>query len=298
MTAELNALPTNTTNLLWRFSPNRPANPNVQVIFRGLMGFCYQTVKRECEVAFNREDASHHLKIVVSEKNKPPIYVSPQVIPRSVKVELGIERKANDVGFYYSGSPDSFDRRSGHPQDFRWLLDLESPGDGYGDELAKNRDFFAAKLYLRQGTLYTFQHTNSTFMALGLLHPFRFVGHMPKYTVADIEVAPAERLYLKIDGVDVLPAGSIDPAKKYEIYFLNECFDDSGRRCQESDFDLNFEAVELALPLRFALMTLFRGRDDAPPGLSIESVYQPQNTDSAPCMGVGFGLSDGFPPEN
>lgn len=293
---KVNLQPTVTSNLFWNFSEDRPPHPNVKVVFHGLMAFCYNRATKECEVAFHRGDLSHKLKIEVREKNKPPIYSSPDPIPQSVRIELGVDERPNDIRFYYQGSKDDFDRTNGHPQDFRWLLDFESD-DGYNATLDKIRDFFTAKLYLKNGAMHTHQPTNSTFMSIGYPHGFRPLSHVAKFIAADIQLdaSDKDKLYLKIDGTNVLRPGDIDPAKQYEIYFTNDCLDSGGAKCSASDFHLNFDAVDVPVPLRFALLTVFPGKDDPPPGLSISATYKPLSNDATPCMGVGFGQSDGFP---
>jgi hypothetical protein len=216
-----------------------------------------------------------------------------------VKIELGIQARTPDVNFYYQGSVTQFDRRTGHENDFRWLLDFES-NDGYNRQLQKNRDSFNSKLFVRHGTFFTVHHTNSTFMSLGLQH-FNYLGHVTKYVGNEIKMGPRDHLYLKINGIDVLAANPLDPAKHYEIHFLNECFDSPGHRCTDSDFGLNYEFIDqsdLPVFLRFNLVTLFAGADSAPTGLEVPKDFELQSNDSAPCMEVGFGQTDGYPPEH
>jgi hypothetical protein len=285
-----------TANLLWNFIDRRPNNPNFEIVFRGLMAFCYNPATQECEVAFHRDDPDHKFRIEVREKNhpEPPVYAL-QNISRDVRIELGIDAKANDVGFYYQNSKDDFDRINGHPHDFRWLLDFESERHGYNIRLGKMRDQFTSKLYLRHGTFYTHQLTNSTFIALGVNHPLVFTNRLPKYIISEVRVENNERLYLTIDGTDVLH-DLLDPNKSYEIHFLNDCIR-AGSRCTDSDFHRNFDFVDLPAYRRFTLVTVSPGRDDPPPAI-YPSDQRMASTDSAPCMGAGFGQSPGFPPEN
>ncbi len=294
MSLNIDIQPTTTSNLLWSFSPDRPPRPNVKIVFHGLIAFCYNTRSKECEVAFNRNDSDHQFVITVREKNRPPFYTySPG--PR-VTIELGIDGRANDARFYYQGSKDDFDLNTEPPENFPRLLDFEMD-DAYNTTHEKIDEAFTSKLYLRNGAVHTHQHTNSTFASVGYPKIFHVLSHVAKYVASDIQLEPSDKdkLYLKIDGTNVIRPGDIDPAKQYEIYFFNDCLDAGGRKCVDSDFHLNFDFVDIPTPLQFGLLTLSPGQDEAPAGLSIFDGYKPLSNDATPCMSVGFGQTDGFP---
>jgi hypothetical protein len=148
--------------------PPNPTNPGVRLIFHGLMIFTHNKNK-ECEVAFYRNDASHHLDIRIfrtsgtSGKCEQIFQTTDEVDPVTIKkMSLAIdgqEGKRNAQFFHR----DDFNRATGagDPKDFLWLLDLES----YYGAIKKKKSFFKTKLRVSHGVFYTFQRTNSKFKA-------------------------------------------------------------------------------------------------------------------------------------
>lgn len=283
----------------WRFSPYPVPSPNVKLIFLGLMGFCYNGTKREGEVTFNRASADHKFEIRVFKDCRE----IPTQIPAGAKViKIGVTQRSPDVSYYYENSLLTFDRAKERPsRDFRWLLDFEVD-DCYSKTVDKNASFFKTTLFVEHGNFYTHQLTNSVFKAKHGPKNGRELGQLAKVIAADIELAAGECLYftagdesVQVPVVQVpLCAGG---GAKYEIYFSNECKASDGSKCSASDFHLNFQACKNLPHGSFSLeLKGLPGDDDPPPGLCITDEFHARVTDSAPCMGAGFGQTDGFPP--
>ncbi|HEY6232587.1 MAG TPA: hypothetical protein VIW64_15090 [Pyrinomonadaceae bacterium] len=274
--------------------PPETDNPGVRIIFQGLLVFCHKG--KQCEIALFRNDSKHHLEVTIFENCKQVFATTDDVDPIVIRtMSIGIDGEAANVSFFHVGDPGTFDRVNGHQNDFWWLLDLD---DAYGKKLDKQMTAFKTKLTVSNGLFYTFQHTNSQF--IGVDGPFphggKSLGHMAKIMAADIPFEKDKSVTLKINGKDVFHPLKFKPGTRYEIYVSNECFDASGVTCADSDFDQNFEVTKLAHAERFQLkLDGAPGSDDPPRHLCISKDYHVDNTDAAPCVGVGFGQGDGFP---
>ena len=114
----------------WPITSTAPAstNPGVRLIFQGLTSFCHKS--KECDVTFFREDSDHKLEVKVYEitdrcrqifattDGNNPIFIK--------KMSVEVEGKDSDVSFFHVGPPGVFNRRTGDPKDFWWLLDFDS----------------------------------------------------------------------------------------------------------------------------------------------------------------------------
>ena len=273
----------------WRLDPHLPSQPNVKLVFIGLMIFCYNDDTGKCEVAFHRDSLKHDLRIQVF-KDCKLVYNQP-VSMGAQQLEIGIQKNKTDVSFYYVGSPDNFDKSKGDTQDFRWLLDLEGE-DFFGAKLDKVKTFFKTKLYVEQGTFYTVQRTKSKFKVKGGKFNGQKKDYITRCVAARIVFSGGDCLSFKVDGSDLLAFPICADGSSYEIYFLNEC-----ENCgNDNDFHFVFDALKNVPGGRFDLeLDGAAGVSDPLPGLRIVGT---RGTDAAPCMGAGFGQSGGFPPQN
>jgi hypothetical protein len=282
----------------WPISSTPPveSNPGVRLIFQGLAVFGHKG--KEAEIAFFRDDNHHKLEVTVFEITHPhkcrqvfattddtnPIFIK--------KMSVRVDGEDSDASFFHIGDPKDFDRSKGDRKDFWWLLDLDGI---YGKKLGKQKS--KTKLTVKHGQFYTYQRTNSMFEGVG--GPFstpKDVGYIAKLMAADIQIKPEQSVSLKINGNHVFHPLRVTPTTRYEVYFSNECRTPSGKKCEDSDFDLNFKITKLSEQEKFILRLKGPGgADDPPPGLCITRDYVKEGMDSAPCMGVGFGQGDGFP---
>jgi hypothetical protein len=273
------------------------------LIFQGLTSFCHKG--KECDVTFFRDDSDHPVEVKVYEitdrcrqiftttDRNNPIFIK--------RMSVEVEGKDSDVSFFHVGQPNVFDRRTGAPKDFWWLLDFDGI---YGKKVDKEKS--KTKLSVKNGVFYTYQRTNSTFDAVGGPFPAQGqdIGHIAKIMAVDIPLNLGQSVVLKINGSgDVVRPLTLNPGTRYEVYFNNECWKDD-EKCSASDFDLNFKITKLQEHEKFTLKLTYNGSDQAPTGLCISDEYTRRlrrlekrggrGTDRAPCMGVGFGEGDGF----
>jgi hypothetical protein len=218
-----------------------------------------------------------------------------------------VEGKDPGVNFLKLG-PDTFNRQTGDPNDYRWMLDLEG-SDFYLDKPSKDPAFrFKAKLLVNQGTIYTYETTKSTFDRVSVWAGLggtnaRHLYNVAREMAAAIRLTETEAAFLEINGNTVrrLPGTA---GKEYEVLFGNTCQEPFGNICEWTPGsiveswrnDFRFHRDIFSLPLdraRYGLM-LNRPGPFEPPRQNI--VWNAFGTDRAPCMGVGYSQTDGFPP--
>lgn len=267
-------------------------NPGIRLIFVGLIAFTYKG--RDAEAIFHRAHEHHNLRIAIHEINgkvcSEVFNLGGGTKPIQIEeMELQVKGKGSNAAFYISGDPNvKLNRDSGPPKDFRWLLDLESESC-YDRKLPRNKDKFRTRLRVRNGIFYTYQITNSRFIADGGTIKDPHIGHVAKVMAADIPLSQVECVSFKIDGNEV--PYPICGTAKYEIYFFNDC-----PSCAGSDFPLVFDAVTINPGDRFDLkLDGSVGKDTPTDGLCITiPPARSRNTDEAPCMGAGLGFGGGF----
>jgi hypothetical protein len=299
------------TDLLWRPTTSFPTNAKVTAIFGGLFGFFYNTRTGNCEIGAHRGDSNHRMVIEVWERIGPRCYLSYSTkngtLPKPTK-DLKIQivgRSTSDVNFYQVGA---YDRVRMGPNDFRWLPDLDS-NDFYPQNYPKARGRFNIKSIVRHGTFYTYLRTNSTFTRAD--PPDRPVNHIDLYNVAEymaagIQPNDSEDVSLQIDENTPPVVLRNRPGSTYEITVFNNCYRDVSREL-ECMFQPNHSSSEmhrnhfhfmrkvLQLPggqKRYGLK-LKVGRPATNPGFCTPS--RKAISDEAPCMGAGFGKTDGMP---
>lgn len=287
----------------WPTINNLPPQPTITVRFGGLLGFCYRT-SGECEIGFNAGDGRHRIGVRILE-NGTEIYPNGG-LPNIVTMKFGVESKNPSVKFLKL-TADPFDRQTGPPQDFRWMLDLEGE-DFYSEKPDKDLVFkFKARLLVTQGIFYTSGRTKSTFNRVSVLLGSGGISPYPLYYLASeiaaaIQLAETEVAFLEINGQKVkrLPGTA---GKRYEVRFSNACEEPGGAICQWNPGsllegwrnDFHFHRKVFSLPLlraRYGLMLAQVGNLES---ADVEPEWKPFGTDRAPCMGVGYGETDGFP---
>jgi hypothetical protein len=268
-----------------------PSVFGVKLIFAGMCIFGYKG--NEAHVVFHRGNTNmHKMKIIVSEKGTEctDIYsISDGSQPADIRtLEVGIKSKPSNVNFFL-GADFKREDNIGDELDFRWLIDLEGR-DGYMKELRKTDQKFSAKMKVKHGTLYTYQRTNATFDAQNGPFSGRHFGHIAKIMAANIpRLSDGESVYLDINGVNVLPY-PLTNRGQYEIYFFNE-----PETATDNDFDMVFDAFQLAPREKFKLVRVTRGSEESTRGLCHDLPLEKKVTDEAPCMGGAFSSGKGFP---
>jgi hypothetical protein len=299
------------TDLLWKPTTTFPTNAKVTVIFGGLFGFFYNTRTGNCEIGAHRGDHNHRMVIEVWERIAGRCYLNYSTrngtLPKptgELKIEI-VGRPMSNANFYQVGD---YNRQTMGPYDFRWMPDLDND-DFYPLNHPKKKGKFHIKATVRHGTFYTYLKTNSTFTRVD--PPDEPVNHMDLYQVAEymaagIQPNDTENVSLKIDD-NTPPVVLINrPGSTYEITVFNNCYKDASGEL-ECEFQPNDPSDEeernhfhfmrklLKLPggqRRYGLKLKVRN-DATNPGFC--NPMRKRISDEAPCMGAGFGKTDGMP---
>ncbi len=276
-----------TPNPHWPPPRHTSAKPGstVQLIFAGLLGFCF-TSRGTCHVGF-RNTAGHIPKIVIFEN--PGCYERP-LFPGTAAMSLGITGALGTPSV--TSHQESFpDRLTGDPNDIRWLIDL---ADWFPGKVVQP-GMFLPILEVFHGMFFNLVRSNSTFNQT-LNNPAGTVvnpmGYVSRFVGVNIELRPNQSVTLQIAGARPvqLPSGTFSSAT---VVFANEC-----DGCRQPDFH------DLVTALG-SVTTDYDLRVDVPvnlpnmPGGCFQTDRSPfsiDNTDPSPCMGAGFGGSNGFPP--
>lgn len=281
----------------WPTTPQRPQYPTVRLFFGGLLDFFYKQTTG-CSIGVNPGDGRHRLILVVTNNDD---VICPQVDlpPNTRDITFAIENKQPAVDFLKIGSGD-FNRETGHPHDFRWMLDLDGQ-DFYGEGYDKN-PIFKTKFTLSHGTVFTERITSATFNQVSVLlgttgTTVKYLGHMALLMAAEVAIGQSEFGVLKIDGNEVvrIPGST---ATTHEISFGNICVENNeackwspGHVLESRRNDFRFHRDVLDLPMlraRYGL-TLFQSNPETAPNNIGAFPTVPWGTDRAPCMGTGWG---------
>ena len=292
----------------WPTTMNRPPDPTITVLFGGLLDLCYRSTgvdRGSCEVAVNPSDSDHQLTFLVFEDDDPsPIYQTSDLPANLKRIDVRIKNNPPEVNFFKTVNG-PLDRMNGLDNDFRWMLDLEGEAF-YKEGYPKNR-IFKSKLVLGHGTFFalkteaTFNRVSVLLGSTGVSH--EPIGHVAKLAGADIELAANESVAVTVDGTPVLQLPRAGH-RRYMIGFGNICVKNDepckfspGHILESRRNDFRFHRDVLDLPT-------FRARYGlslADPGnqVNVEKKvhgfpWVPFGTDRAPCMGTGFGQTDGF----
>lgn len=311
------------TGLLRWIPTNDKPKPDAvfTAIFWGLMGFCYKMSSGSpvFEVGFHPGGNHHELSVTVLEIDPSGPTVKCSWHPKKKdKMTLKVIGRGDPPKVFQK---EPFDRINGDEYDFRWLPDLDSRGF-YPDPVPQ-REHFGARLEVSNGVLYTRKHTESTFNLVKadddtqIIDPF---GHVAMYMGLAIGVTnDSDSVRLEMPGE---PPCSLEQKlnTRYQIVFKNECKHascpsqaTSNSPNEESRNHFHFMRKVLKLEdyrLKYSLKVDVPARPGAqadfydPDALKAKQekaigtkARQEQAfvTDEAPCMGAGFGQTNGFP---
>ncbi len=288
----------------WPIGNSLPATPTIQMSFVGIMGFRYDAQNQRCEIGIHHGSATHKLKVTVVENPNNVIYrTPPEGFGVGTTIEFGIVGKPSNVSFLQASGRLIRTNRNTNSNDFRWLFDVEDDDDFYGFRLPLKERVYRQKLTINNGVFYTDALTYSNFDVVGGRTPHTKI-YVPTMMGARVTLGQGECAFLKINGVQVLSANAVCQAsgKTYKFLFSNNCAVGE-RPCAHSDFHLNFDVIALPHDQRFEVELNESGRRSASMAQTKlerdEAVLMRQAgmvvNDEAPCMGVGFGKTEGFP---
>lgn len=295
-----------TTPLLWDTTPTLPSNSRVTAIFGGLFGFFYNTNTHNCEIGEHKGGGRHKFTIDVFERHNSTcklLFSTENGTLRNPKdPKIGIVGRASGAAKFYEVG--EYNRATLNPQDFRWLLDLDS-NDFYPDNPPKLTGQFKNKILVRHGTFYTQQKTDSTFERIDppdSSTPNRFdLFQVANYVAAGIEPNQNEDVVFKVNDNSAVVFTN-KPGFTYQIVFLNECYEDGHHKCH---FDPGNANETNRNDFHFMRKILQLSGTDKVYGLKVKVKKRSQpnfcpeesdkGSDEAPCMGTAFGKTDGMP---
>ena len=288
----------------WPIGNTLPQAPTIELFFLGILGFRYDARNQKCEIGIHHGSATHKLRVTVVEDPSRIIYETPREgFGIGTIIEFGILGKPSNVSFLQASGRLNRTDRNTNSTDFRWLFDVEH-NDFYGFPLPLREGVYRQRLIINNGVFYTHDLTRSNFDVIGGRTPYTKI-YVPTVMGARVPLGVGECAFLTVNGAQVLPANTVCRAsgKTYRFIFTNNCTR-SGQPCAHSDFHLNFDAINLPHDQRFELVL-------NEPGRSVKSAQQTKLerdeaellrqagmvvNDEAPCMGMGFGKNEGFPP--
>lgn len=288
----------------WPIGNTLPQAPTIQLFFLGILGFRYDARNQKCEIGIHHGSATHRLMVTVVEDPSRIIYETPaQGFGVGTIIEFGILGKPSNVSFLQATGRLNRTDRNTNSTDFRWLFDVEH-NDFYGFPLPLREGVYRQRLLINNGVFYTHDLTHSNFDVIGGRTQYTKI-HVPTVIGARVPLGVGECASLTVNRDQVLPANTVCRAsgKTYRFFFTNNCTR-SGQPCAHSDFHLNFDAINLPHDQRFELVLNERGR--SPKSAQQTKLERDEAellrrtgmvvNDEAPCMGVAFGKTEGFPP--
>ncbi|SRR6266404_4472334 len=267
------------------------AAPTVSVKFRGLLAFCYNEARLECEVGVHNQ-SDHFLSVEVEENGK------------SVHRWTGHAAGQVNNSYFLKGSPElpyvcfyhpreTFNRETGDAKDFRWILDLESsefysPRRGERRRLERRGSVLRPLFTIDTGQFHTLSRSHCTYRRQD------FAGNAASIIpLGKIAVEIGLNIFLGTDDyVDISIPGfnrRLRSDKLYVITFKNDCGDDSciNQGSDNPEIQSDFRFYHSTFNRRAEDTLLYIKRDDINcveplPGLG-------EGTDRAPCASAGFG---------
>jgi len=310
---------------LWRGTTDLPQREDLLVIFQGLLSFTYQSVDHYCcEVGVYNQSPDHLLRIKRQGGSGTGadsyVYTSDQLAGLLYEVfNLGIIGMATpNVSFYQVG--ETFNRETAtNEQDFRWLLDVESP-DLYNQVVPHKRSlYYGPRLQVQHGTFYTARVTERSYQFV------QRTDHTKQKLIG--RVASHQGLKIKLDGdqqavlifkdpLGISQAWTFSKRQPGKIVFTNLCLHPNGESCGENDFFHHFTSFSPpqgqsiydleVLPKKSAAAgegiydpEQPQGRAagvtevDLDPFLQVKGI--PTGTDDAPCHYMGYGQTPSLP---
>jgi len=285
-----------------------PSGEAVRLIFHGMAGFICQG--NDCVVGFmnSASDLQHPLEIYAYDANCVELkkwtnhnLVGKPISLEVVKPDLAVVKAAR----FYQPNGARINRTDiKDPEDFQWLIDLESP-EMYGRSLNPDFSLYDPQVKISPAIFYTFRVTNSTFLAItddgsnapGKPVSFSYLGNVAEYMAANIYLQAGGQVILKVDGFPVsIPQG--------EIHFFNQCMDENtSSACQfdanapdkedRNDFYQHYEAIDLGDDPELQLVIVQKKMGSPVPKICGGGKH-PHFNDEAPCAGAGYG-GGGFP---
>ena len=255
-------------NSTYCYTHHLPPDPNVLLLFEGLMWFMYHQ-KDECQIGIhNRNHAPgllsgrhHQLEVKIWErvgeackpydrqgKPNPIIIGNPKKIT-GIQIDVNLPKIDEANGYkegvlVYQGKRDDFprpdDQNVNDPSDWRWMIDFET--SLYKKQINLTPGDINPGIWINHATFFTLVKTTYDFE----LRPDRGskiikLGNVPLMAGGNIYLAKGgnvtltiRRAYPNDPDIITLP---FDDHKRYQIDIKNECRNKYGKPCKSTDFE-------------------------------------------------------------
>ncbi len=216
--------------------------PTITLAFQGLIVFCFDRGSRRFHAGFLGHDPRHCLAIDIEERGAPSAEFKTILSltdddkrkgAGSLKItgdlSFSVSGRANDADIHPSGAVGDFDRKNPNndPEDFRWVVDLESK-EFFGCKLKiRPGNVFARKMTINHGLFYT---ATKWFV---IMDP-PIAGHDKEFEVArvigcNVTLGKEETAFLSFGPEEnnriELP---VAPGAQYRVSIKNRCEPDTG----------------------------------------------------------------------
>jgi hypothetical protein len=195
-----------------------PDNPNIKIALTGLVAFCFDDGRKNCQVGILRGIKAHKLRFKVFKVNpdsRQEFDFSDKA--NTMEVFLKVSKTDNEGVQLYTNGPFSRDE-SDDPNDFRWVTDIE--GQEFHDQpLAVAPGKLTPSFHFNNGLFYTALKTPADIMQNSIIK-------VPDTSVA---VFMGVNIYLAdSDEASLVFGDEIFPLKKeanttYKLQVFNDC---------------------------------------------------------------------------
>jgi len=236
-----------------------PQNPTIRLYFTGLLAFCFDKQRKQCQIGIHSKTDDHELRLRFVKKGPDPENESEQTLT----ISHSLIRQASDLWLDVEGEltpeqcaaepfiPGSLDDPPTDPQDFRRVVDLE--GEYFYNRLLKVRKgVLKPILFVAKGLFYTATLSSDSYRAVpvastraaGAIAAGRNLGHIAEYVGANIYLThPNQALVLRMgrNGPELLRLKR-EEGMTYEVTIENS---DTPQAPAGSDFHYYYDAIKL-----------------------------------------------------
>jgi hypothetical protein len=236
-----------------------PQNPTIRLYFTGLLAFCFDKRRKQCQIGVHSKTDDHELRLRFVKKGPDPENESEQTLT----ISHALIRQASDLWLDVEGelapkqsTAEPFiagrrDEPPTDPQDFRRVVDLEGEYF-YNRPLKVRRGVLKPILFVAKGLFYTATLSSDSYQAVpfasnravGAIAANRNLGHIAEYIGANIYLThPNQALVLRVgrNGSELLRLKS-EEGITYEITIENG---DTLQAPAGSDFHYYYDAIKL-----------------------------------------------------
>ena len=218
-----------------------------------------------------------------------------ELVPPGASLDLDIVRPDVLNGVYYFQPP--LTNGQMHPNDFRWVVNLE--GENWYNQTLNRKNVHNPILKVTNGLFHTIMKTKSTFRRQ---KPdgsgFRYLGSIASYVGTNIYLQTGGQVTLSWPGHIITCAQAANV--RHELHFINHCQKSgttiecefkpySTDKTERSDFYMHFDGIDLPPSSELELIIAQGATGDTPP------ICGEAASDESPCSAVSYAGTAGFP---